>query len=91
MTPLIDLNSREFLLACLRRALGDTEVLSDICEVCEGAHITALTLASGEISVLEAAERLFLTESEATTVLTVCQEAVMMIQEPTHAGKQFGW
>lgn len=67
-------DSRAFLVDCLRLASIDEDITKDVAEACEIANITALDLASGKLSVQEAANQLFLTEQEVSTVMYACKE-----------------
>jgi len=54
-----------FLAQCLAKAGFDNELCSDVTDACEVAELTALDLASGDISTEDAAQRLFLVKDEA--------------------------
>lgn len=65
--------SKEFLFVCLGKAKIDAELLDDIAEACEMNEFSALTLASGDLSVSDAADKLFLMEDEASVLLSICR------------------
>ena len=75
------LDSREFLMSCLREALGNSakrELLLDVCDICEmrGVASSARGLASCELTVPALAEHLFLMEDETAALLEVCKRKV---------------
>lgn len=76
--------SNQFLIACLRKARLDAELHDDIAEACEMNDFTALSLGSGELSVKSTADKLFLMEDEAATLLSTCRN------ECGRAGVHFG-
>lgn len=73
--------SLDFLHECIRKALGDSETLDDVFDVCKLSGINARHLAS-DFSIAKAAERLFMTESEASAVLRVCKEEITKLDSP---------
>lgn len=65
--------SKDFLFQCLRRASIDEELLDDIAEACEMNDFTSLSLAGGDLSVSDAADKLFLMEDEASVLIRTCR------------------
>ncbi|GFR49055.1 hypothetical protein Agub_g11081 [Astrephomene gubernaculifera] len=75
---------QEFLMKCLRKAKFTADLLQDTADACEINDLNALVLGSGLLSVVEASEKLFLMQDEASTVVKVCRK------ECLRAGVNFG-
>ncbi|CAD7694716.1 unnamed protein product [Ostreobium quekettii] len=69
-------DSRDFLMRCLELAEIEDDIIEDIADACEVTGYCPAALA-GDGVVLEAvAEKLFLTEQEAATLIEVCRAEV---------------
>ncbi|KAF5842999.1 hypothetical protein DUNSADRAFT_3128 [Dunaliella salina] len=63
---------QDFLALCIVKSGFDNELCTDVTDACEVAELNALDLASGDLSCEEAAQRLFLVNTEAKKLLKVC-------------------
>lgn len=71
--------SKEFLHICLNKATFSEDMISDVCDACEMNELNALMLGSGELSIVEAADKLFLMADEATEILFLCKRECLRI------------
>ena len=85
------LTDRQILVHCISKAVSDTDLLQDIVEACEFNGISAAFLASGNHTSVEIAERLFLTEDEAATLLAASKNIMSLGGKFCDAVAQFRW
>lgn len=71
--------SSQFLHMCLNKASFGDDMISDVSDACEMNELNALVLGSGELSVIQAAEQLFLMADEATEILFLCKRECLRI------------
>eukprot|EP00798_Chlamydomonas_sp_ICE-L_P014268 gene14268-20242_t len=71
--------SSEFLQACLRRAKLDDDLVADTCDACEMNELDALELGGGDLSDADAADKLFLMQDEAVSILAICRRECLRI------------
>lgn len=64
---------------CLNKATFSEDMISDVCDACEMNELNALMLGSGELSIVEAADKLFLMADEATEILFLCKRECLRI------------
>ena len=65
--------SRELVISCLRLAEIEADIIEDIADACEVTGDSTAVLAGDDICVESVAQKLFLTEQEATTLIQVCR------------------
>mmetsp|Transcript_20665 Transcript_20665/g.45220 ORF Transcript_20665/g.45220 Transcript_20665/m.45220 type:complete len:672 (-) Transcript_20665:637-2652(-) len=76
--------SPDFLVKCIKRAKLDDDLLQDIADACELNELNAFTLGCGALSPEDAADKLFLMQDEAKTLLSICKRQCLK------AGVNFG-
>ena len=72
---LAKLETRDFLLMCIRRAKLDPDLIEDVADACElqDPPLSAVSLACGELTADEAGDKLFLMQDEAKTLIRQCK------------------
>lgn len=59
----------DFLVRCLRKAKFEKDMVQDTVDACEINDLNALVLASGELTVVEASQQLFLMQEDRKSVV----------------------
>ena len=72
-------SSPEFLLQCLHCSGLDEDLVADTLDACEIAELDALKLAGGKLSQDTIAERLFLTQEEASRLMEACRKQCLAL------------
>lgn len=70
---------KDFLQLCLKAAKLDADLLEDIADACEINELNALILGSGELSPEQAADKLFLMQDEAKSLLDQCKRQCLKL------------
>lgn len=65
--------SRDSIMTCLRLAEIEADIIEDIADLCEVIGYTIAALAADDVCVETVADKLFLTEQEAITLIKVCR------------------
>lgn len=68
----------QFLVSCLLKALGDDSLVEDIVEASRLCGMSAVSLGSGSLDVVDVAKKLYLTEEEARAVVEVCRSECVL-------------
>lgn len=65
--------ARDFVIKCMNLAEIEADIIEDIADACEVTGYTTPALAADDVCLETVAEKLFLTEQEAATLIEVCR------------------